>query len=156
MTNDENIEVLGTRPGVIAIVMFLIWLVVSLGVFPMTAFIVVLAREHVSPIHYNDYLSFFYHPAFLAPFILPSIAFIWQMIRYYRGDCARHNATLVGILSVILPTLYFILVGGMFSTVESLFVISPIYLVIIVGIVLMYGRPITMLLSPWLESGPES
>ncbi|MGY5859136.1 MAG: hypothetical protein RTU63_07190 [Candidatus Thorarchaeota archaeon] len=151
MSHDEDPhrELSGPRLRVVRVFMIIVWLIVSLGVFPMIAGFVMIGKESTSVQHFMEYVSFFSHPMVIGPLTCPSLLYIWQMVRYYRGDSTRYNTIMVGLLSVLLPTLYLILVGGMLSPIETLLVMCPLCLTIIVGLILMFRLPYVEMISPW-------
>ena len=129
--------------------MIIVWLIISLVVFPLIAGCIIISKESLSLQHFMEYVTFFAHPMVVGPLTCPSFVYIWQMARYYRGDSSRYNTTMVGLLSVLLPTLYLLLVGGMLNSSETLLVMCPLCLTIIVGLILMYRLPYVELISPW-------
>ncbi|MGY5879279.1 MAG: hypothetical protein RTV31_03465 [Candidatus Thorarchaeota archaeon] len=147
---DSDLELYGTRPGVIAFFMILISVIVALGILPMSIFFVsMIIAGGIEPMFIDDYLSFAYWPAVLVPLNICNIAYIRKMIHYYRGDCTRDFVIWVGLLSITLPTIFAIVLISMFTPAQSVLAISPIYLPFIFGIILMYKKPGPELISPW-------
>lgn len=163
---DSDLELYGTSPGVIAFFMILISLIVPLGVLPSNAFIVLFGGMGMSPDFMIYSLIWVYTPEFYIPFtLIPlflalniwftlpltifNIAYIWKIIRYYRGDCTRYSAIWVGMLSITIPTIFALLTTGILSGTGSLVVIGPIPLQFIAGLIFMFKIPGPEMTSPW-------
>ncbi|TFG31829.1 hypothetical protein EU528_05045, partial [Candidatus Thorarchaeota archaeon] len=163
---DSDLEIYGTSPGVIAFFMILISLIVPLGVLPMNAFIVLGGYFGMNSDLLIYSLLWAYSPGFpltiaIVPFFiifniwftLPltmfNIAYIWKIIRYYRGDCTRYSAIWVGMLSLTVPTVFALLTTGWLSPEGGLLIIGPIPIQFIVGLFFMYKIPGPEMTSPW-------
>jgi hypothetical protein len=97
----------------------------------------------------DDYLLFSFNPAILIPLNILNIAFIRKVIHYYRGDCTREQAIWVGLVSVLLPTFYALLLIGFLTYAQTLVAISPIFIPFVFGVILMHKKPGPVFVSPW-------
>jgi hypothetical protein len=155
---DSDLELYGTSPGVIAFFMILISLIVPIGIIPFNAWVF---------FGYSDLMIYslfwFYSPGLYLPFIMIplfmllnlwltipltifNIAYIRQIVQYYRGKCTRYSAIWVGILSLTFPTLL-----SLTLTAPSLGItfIGPIPIQFIVGLIFMFKYPGPEMTSPW-------
>lgn len=134
---DSDLEIYGTSPGVIAFFMILISLIVPYGILPTNAFVVLSGGWGMSPdlmiysliwiYTLGYYVPFTLFPVFLIfniwftlPLTIFNIAYIWKIVRYYRGQCTRYSAIWVGILSVTIPTLFGLITTGLFNLIGGL------------------------------------
>ena len=148
--NEEEFELYGIRPGVIAFVMILFSLIVALGILPLSILFQCLIFDRYSEsIFFDDYLWFIYNPALLIPLNILNVIYIRQMVHHYRGNCTRDHVIWVGLICIILPTIYAMLLIRFLPSVQALLAISPIYLPFIFGIILMQKKPPPELISPW-------
>jgi hypothetical protein len=83
------------------------------------------------------------------PLTILNIAYIWKVVRYYRGDCTRYSAIWVGMLSLVLPTLIAICITIPLNPSGGFVFIGPIPLQFIVGLIFMYKIPGPEMTSPW-------
>ena len=168
MTGEENpdLELYGTSPGVIAFFMILISLIVPIGVLPANAFDVLFSGMGMGP-SYMIYsllwayapefpLSLAMYPLFMAlnlwftiPLTIFNIAYIWKIVRYYRGNCTRYSAIWVGMLSVTVPTIFALATTGWVSSTAGLVIIGPIPLQFVAGLIFMFKFPGPEMTSPW-------
>jgi len=161
---DPDYELYGTSPGVIAFFMILISLIVPIGIIPFNAFIVLGGYAPVNFMMYSliwIYIPEFYVPFNMIPlfflvniwFTLPltifNIAYIWKIIRYYRGQCTRYSVVWVGLLSIILPTLIALATEGILSAGGGWLFVGPIPLQFIAGLIFLYKIPGPEMTSPW-------
>jgi len=163
---DSDLEIYGTSPGVIAFFMILISLIVPYGILPTNAFVVLSGGWGMSPDLMIYSLIWIYTPGYYVPFTLfpvflifniwftlPltifNIAYIWKIVRYYRGQCTRYSAIWVGILSVTIPTLFGLITTGLFNLIGGLLFIGPIPLQFIAGLIFLYKIPGPEMPSPW-------
>ena len=161
---DQDLEIYGTRPGVIAFFMILISLIVPIGIVPFNGFIILGGYAPIDIMIYS--LIWFYVPDFYLPFnLMPlfflfnfwitvpltifNIAYIWKIIRYYRGKCTRYSVVWVGLLSITLPTLIALATTGIISPVGGLLFVGPIPLQFIAGLIFLYKIPGPEMTSPW-------
>jgi len=161
---DPDLELLGTPPGVIAFFMILITLIVPLGVLPWNAFILLGGGIYADFMIYS--LIWVYIPGFYIPFIwmplfilvniwftLPltifNVAYIWKIIRYYRGNCSRYSVIWVGLLSITIPTVFVLATTGFLNPTSGLIIIGPIPIQFIVGLIFLYKFPGPEMTSPW-------
>ena len=171
MTEDEDpdLELYGVSPGVIAFFMIFITLVVPLGILPANAFVVFFGPELMgfgsSYMIYSVTWMFapelFYFPIAFLPFFflfniwftLPltifNIAYIWKIIRYYRGKCTRYSVIWVGLLSITVPTVLTIVWTGYASGGGVFGILGPIPIQFIVGLIFLYKIPGPEMTSPW-------
>ena len=162
--DDPDYELYGTSPGVIAFFMILISLIVPIGIIPFNAFIVLGGYAPVNFMIYSliwIYIPEFYVPFSMIPlffllniwFTLPltifNIAYVWKIIRYYRGQCTRYSVVWVGLLSIILPTFIALATTGILSPVGGWLFVGPIPLQFIAGLILLYKIPGPDMTSPW-------
>jgi len=162
---DSGLEIYGTSPGVIAFFMILISLIVPYGILPTNAWLVLSGGlDNPELMIYSliwVYTPGFYVPLILIPvfmifniwFTLPltlfNIAYIWQVVRYYRGHCTRYSAIWIGLLSVTIPTLFGLVTTGLFNPVGGFLFIGPIPLQFLAGLIFMYKIPGPEMTSPW-------
>ena len=165
---DSDLEIYGTRPGVMAFFMILISLIVPIGVLPTNAFAVLFGGIGMwtEPTYMIYSLLWVYAPElplalamyplfmvlnlwFTIPLTIFNIAYIWKIVRYYRGDCTRYSAVWVGMLSVTVTTVFALLTTGWLGATEGLVLIGPIPLQFIAGLIFMYKIPGPEMTSPW-------
>ncbi len=161
---DSDYELYGTSPGVIAFFMILISLIVPMGIIPFNAFIVLGGYAPVNFMMYSliwIYIPEFWIPFSLMPlfflfniwFTLPltifNIAYIWKMIRYYRGQCTRYSVVWVGLLSITLPALIALATTSILSPTGGWLFVGPIPLQFIAGLIFLYKVPGPEMTSPW-------
>jgi hypothetical protein len=110
----------GVSPGVIAIFMTLLTLIVPLGFF--TSNIIVLFDWYIGPGVYALFWAFghtpwswgaipfhFFSLSFLKlAFTLGifNIIYVVQIVRYYQGKVSKRNVIITGLISLIFPTLF--------------------------------------------------
>jgi len=167
---DPDLELYGTSPGVIGFFMILISLIVPIGIVPFNAFIILGGYAPVDFMIYS--LIWFYVPEYYLPFgLIPlffllniwitlpltifNIAYIWKIIRYYRGQCTRYSVVWVGLLSIILPTLIALATMSILSPAGGWLFIEPIPLQFIVGLIFLYKIPGPEMTSPWRDDLAE-
>ena len=85
------------------------------------------------------------------PFTLPRLVFVYQMARYYNGKTSRSNTLIVGVLSEIW---LFVIIGllNMIALVSSLVLLDttiPLPLLLVMGVILLWRRPMTQPTTPW-------
>lgn len=160
---DPDLELYGVRPGVIAFFMVLISLIVPIGVIPFNAWVIFSGPGMVSDFMIYS-LIWSYSPGFYLPFsfiplfmlfniwmVLPltlfNIAYIYQIIRYYRGYCTRYSAIWVGLLSITVPTVFVLAITGFIG--RSFVFLGPIPLQFIAGLIFLRKFPGPEMTSPW-------
>lgn len=162
--DDPDLELLGTPPGVIAFFMILISFVAPIGIIPFNAWIV-LGGGYGNPSLMIYSLIWFYTPDLYIPFsLMPlffliniwftipltifNLAYIRQVVHYYRGKCTRYSAIWIGMLSVTIPTLFTLAVTGLLTPGSFVF-IGPIPIQFITGLIFLYKIPGPDMTSPW-------
>ena len=165
---DPDLELLGTPPGVIAFFMILITLIVPLGVIPSNVFMLLFGGMMMGAIpNYTIYsilwvivpgvpIQLTFNPLFMManiwftiPLTIFNIAYIWKMIRYYRGKCTRYSVFWVGLLSITIPTVLALVLTGFVSPSGGYAMIGPIPIQFIVGLIFLYKYPGPEMTSPW-------
>ena len=162
---DPDLELYGTSPGVIAFFMILISLIVPIGVIPMNAFLIFsgwgmgpdfMIYSLLWSYSPNLHISFTFIPVFMLlniwmvlPLTLFNIAYIYQIVRYYRGHCTRYSAIWVGMLSLTIPTVFSLVTGGFLQPGGVFSFVGPIPIQFIVGLLFMYKFPGPEMTSPW-------
>ncbi|MGY5859137.1 MAG: hypothetical protein RTU63_07195 [Candidatus Thorarchaeota archaeon] len=157
---DPDLELYGTSPGVIAFFMILISLIVPIGVIPFNAWMLFGFGASDSLIYsllwfYTPglYIPYFAIPLFMLlnfwltiPLTIFNIAYIRQIVQYYRGRCTRYSAIWVGMLSLTFPTLFsLVLTAPSFGTTF----IGPIPIQFIAGLIFLFKYPGPEMTSPW-------
>jgi hypothetical protein len=160
---DSDLELFGTRPGVIAFFMIFISLMVPIGIIPGYAF--VFFGGHIELVVYGliwvwspslyagemyfILLHFIYTFWMTLPLTLFNYLYIAQIIRYYRGKCERYSAVWVGLLSITLPTLFALTTTGSYVPGSAFIFIGPIPLQFLAGLYFMRRYPGPEMTSPW-------
>lgn len=162
---EPDLELFGTSPGVIAFFMILITLIAPLGVIPFGGFIafgggygsyeftIYSIIWSYSP---GMFLDISMIPLFILaniwitlPFTLFNIAYVWKIIRYFRGNCTRFSVIWVGMLSLIFPTLFAIFSGGTIDPADGFVFIGSIPIQFIAGLIFMFKLEGPEMTSPW-------
>jgi hypothetical protein len=117
---DSKPELVGVSPGVIAFFMTILTLIVPLGFF--TSNIIVLFDWYIGPGVYALFWAFGHTPwswgaipfhffsirflKFAFTLGIFNILYVVQIVRYYQGKASRRNVIIIGLISLIFPTLF--------------------------------------------------
>ncbi len=161
---DEDLEIYGVSPGVIAFFMILISLIVPMGIIPFNAWIILGGFHDSNFLIYSlvwiftpdFYLPFQFMPLFFLlnlwitlPLTIFNIAYIWKIIRYYRGQCTRYSVVWVGLISITIPTIFAMVTTGVLSGLSGFVFVGPIPIQFIAGLIFLYKIPGPEMTSPW-------
>jgi len=156
-------ELVGVRPGVIAFFMTIITLIAPLGFF--TSNIIVLLDWYIGPGVFAVFWAYGSTPGGLSPtpfhvFSIPflkmaftlgifNLFFLIQIIRYYQGKVSRRNVLLIGLISLVFPTLFAFVSTAIGLPLAIVGIVLPIPIQFIAGMIFMFKLP-----GPELEQIP--
>ena len=135
MSTDEyltEVELYGVSPSIIAVIMFPLTLLNILYVFMTSMF---------------DYLFYIWFVFSAVP--LHILFGIW-IVRYYQAKSSKDSVLILGILSVILPTLIHLFVSTFAFAFSGIYVIIlPFPLQFLVGLIILQRIEGPEVISPW-------
>jgi hypothetical protein len=171
VTDDDNseMELYGVSPWVIGFFIFIISLITPLGFVLSNGTLIALTAWYGAPFIYGllwvfewSYYGHFYFSSIrfldlslmwmLIPLSIFSILYIRQIIRYYFGKSSRDSAVMVGILSIIFPSLVWLLTSSSLALLLGTYdfaLIIPIPIQFIAGLILLRKFEGPEVISPW-------
>jgi len=129
-----EIELYGVSPGVIALIMFIVSLIFPLGF---------IATEIGIPIFL---IMVLFYPFIFLPLTILNILFVIWIVRYYQAKASKNSVLMLGLLSIILPTMFALYITGLFG---QFMVIYPIPIQFIVGLIILWRIEGPEVISPW-------
>jgi len=154
---DSDQDLYGASPRVIGLPMLVITTALPLGVIPSS-----LSSDSQSWIVYSILWAFdtrfSYQPFNLTTYVilylaLPiyilNILYIRQIMRYYSGRSSRDSAIACGLISVLLPTLIGLAIGGIDPITGEYVFVGAIPIQFIAGLIILIKIPGPELISPW-------
>ena len=165
MVEESEPELYGTSPGVIAVLMILVTLILPLGYISGSSFI---------PFYYDLFVIGFYglfwvlgYPLFssygfhiLSPSLWISscslsifnLLFAFLLVRYFQGRTSKQHVLLIGVVSLIYPALFVLMQAWFFSLPPYMTsIVWPIPIQFIIGLILLYKIPGPELLESSVE-----
>ena len=139
-----EMELYGVSPGVIGLIMVIVTLFSPLGFIPMES-IGMFGFYSVMPGIYGLFWIFV-NPFIYLPLCLLNMLYVHRLVRYYQARSSRDSVHLIGLLSILLPTLIILYIFGMFGT---LVIVYPIPLQFIIGLIIMHRVEGPEVISPW-------
>ncbi|TFG32369.1 hypothetical protein EU527_10220 [Candidatus Thorarchaeota archaeon] len=159
---NSELELYGVSPGTVAVIMILVTLFLPVGGVNLVNPIPSLSGG-LPPFIYSalwaiflgDIMSLWYlfNPLYFLsiiwltiPLSLMNILYIRQILRYFMGSSSRYSVVMVGLLSLIVPTilsLYITLAGF------PLGLVIPIPIQFVTGLVLLHKFREPELIAPW-------
>ncbi|MBN2230495.1 MAG: hypothetical protein JW779_12985 [Candidatus Thorarchaeota archaeon] len=160
---DSETELYGTSPWVIGELMIIISLITPLGFIPgsydiTTSGISLYSNFMVYSliwVYSMDIFSGYFiaiHPAVLyltLPLSIFNILYIRQIVRYYKGKSSRYSAVMAGVLSLIVPTFFSLVISFVSAPLQNITFIVPIPIQFIAGLIFLHKIPGPELISPW-------
>ena len=137
MSTDEystEMELYGVRPGVIAVIMFFVSFIFPFGFF---------ADETGMPI---ALIMILVNPFIYLPLTLLNILYAIWIVRYYQAKASKDSTLILGLLSIILPT---VVVLYLTSLLGEFVIVYPIPIQFIVGLIIMWRIEGPEVISPW-------
>ncbi len=137
MSTDEystEMELYGVRPGVIAVIMFFTSLIFPFGFF---------ADEIGMPI---ALIMILVNPIIFLPLTLLNILYAICIVRYYQAKSSKNSVLILGLLSLILPTVIVLYLTGLFG---EFVIVYPVPIQFIVGLIIMWKIEGPEVISPW-------
>ena len=162
---DSDYELFGTSPGVIAFFMILISVLVPIGIVPTFPYLIFGVPVEANFVVYG--LFWFWFPDinlymmnvlllitgvtfwYTLPLNLFNYLYIVQIIRYYRGKCTRYSVIWVGLLSLVIPFLFSLVVTAFMIPGNVFTFIGPIPIQFIAGLVFLFKIEGPEMTSPW-------
>jgi hypothetical protein len=148
-------ELVGVSPGVIAIFMTFLTLIVPLGFF--TSNVIVLFDWYIGPGVYALFWAFghtpgswgiipfhFFSPTFLKlAFTLGifNILYVVQIVRYYQGKVSKNSVIMVGIISLAYPTVFALVSTAISLSLVMVGAVWPIPAQFLVGLIFIFMLP---------------
>jgi hypothetical protein len=159
-------ELYGVSPWVIGFIMILITLITPLGIVPINGDFIVLTNWFQGPFIYGLLWSYTWssysgilfsgvqflnlsYMWLLVPLSIFSILYVRQIIRYYFGKSSRDSALMVGILSIILPSLIQLVFAVSLVNISRAGFIIPIPIQFVAGLILLRKFEGPEVISPW-------
>lgn len=151
---DSEPELIGVSPAVIALFMTIVTLMVPLGFF--TSNIIVLFDWYIGPGVYalfwafgnSPYLGFsgfhFFSITFLKlAFTLGifNLLYVVQIVRYYQGGVSRRSVILIGVISLVYPTLVALISTAISLPIIMVGIVWPIPAQFLVGLIFVLLLP---------------
>jgi hypothetical protein len=136
MSSDEyltEVELYGVSPGVIAFIMIVISVVFPVALIP-------LGPNFFFPVMI---LHAFIYPLPNLPLTVLNILFAYWVVRYYQAKSSKDSVIVLGMLSLMLPTLIGLSITGLSIT------IYPVPIQFIVGLILLWKFDGPEVISPW-------
>lgn len=137
MSTDEfstEVELYGVSPGVIAVIMFVVSLIVPLGF---------IATGPGMPIFL---IMALFYPIIFLPLTILNILYVVWIVRYYQAKASKNSVLMLGLLSIILPTVFALYITGLFG---EFMVIYPIPIQFIAGLLILWRIEGPEVISPW-------
>ena len=147
MTTDEfstEAELYGVSPGIIRMIMVIVTAFAPFGFIPGLER-GVFGVFYVLPGMYGLFWILV-NPFVYLPMCLLNILFAHRLVRYYQAKSSRDSVHLIGLLSVLLPTVIILYISGMFG---SFVILYPIPLQFLIGLVIMHKIEGPEVISPW-------
>ena len=149
-------ELYGVSPGVIAIIMLIVTLLVPYG-FILEGFFV--SSVWSGPVLYsfiwvyqmNSYYAFglrILFPDIIAtlPLCVLNIVYALWIVRCYQAKSTKYMAIMIGILSILLPTAIIFYITSLFAYATVIF---PIPIQFVIGLVILWRIEGPEVISPW-------
>jgi len=138
--HSTEIELYGVDPGVIRLIMIIVTVLSPFGFF--------LGNYGIFGFYYGIYGLFWIllNPFVYLPLCLLNILYAHRLVRYFQATGSRDSVYLIGLLSVLLPTLIILYVSGMFG---SFVILYPIPLQFLIGLILLHRIEGPEVISPW-------
>ena len=146
MTTDEfstEPELYGVSPGIIRMIMIIVTVFSPLGFIPMNYGM--FGVFNMLPGIYGLFWIIV-NPFSYLPLCLFNILYVRQLVRYYQAKSSRDSVHLIGLLSIMLPTVIILYVSGMLGSFAILY---PIPLQFLIGLVIMRRIEGPEVISPW-------
>jgi hypothetical protein len=147
MTTDEfstEPELYGVSPGIIRLIMIIVTVFSPLGFIPLE-YIGLFGFYSVMPGIYGLFWILV-NPFIYLPLCLLNVLYVHQLVRYYQARSSRDSVHLIGLLSIMLPTIIILYISGMFG---SFVILYPIPLQFLIGLVIMHRIEGPEVISPW-------
>lgn len=146
MNTDEHsteMELYGVSPGIIRMIMFIVTIFSPFGFIPVSAgmFWFYLVQSGIYGLFW-----IFVNPFVYLPLCLLNIYYAHWIVKYYQARSSRNSVHLLGLLSIILPTVILLFISGMFG---NYLVLYPIPLQFIIGVIIMNRIEGPEVISPW-------
>ncbi|TET10718.1 MAG: hypothetical protein E3J86_04985 [Candidatus Thorarchaeota archaeon] len=144
--NQDNIsteiELYGVSPGIIAMIMFFV------TIFSPFSFIPNMGMFGFYNVHSGIYGLFwiFANPYIFLPLCLLNLLYSYWIVKYYQAKSSKDGAILIGLFSILLPTVIVLSLTGLFG---SFLVIYPIPIQFIVGLIILWRIEVPEVISPW-------
>ena len=143
-THSTEMELYGVNPGVIRLIMIVVTVFSPLGFIPLEH-IGLFGIYSVMPGPYWIF-NIIVNPFAYLPLCLLNILYVRQLVRHYQGRSSSDSVHLIGLLSIILPTVIILYISGMFG---SFVILYPIPLQFLIGLVIMHRLEGPEVISPW-------
>jgi len=164
--DESEMELYGVSPWVIGFIMIVIALITPIGMVLTDGNVIVLYAWFQGPFVYGllwvfnwSYYSYIdFHgfklldlPSmwFFVPLSIFSILYVRQIIRYYYGKSSRDSALMLGILSIIFPSILGLLTTVSVMDISYVGLIIPIPIQFIAGLILLRKFDGPEVISPW-------
>lgn len=131
----SDAELYGVSPGIMAFIMFFVSIAFPTGFIPDGGYLYPIAIALV-----------FIYPLSNLPLTILNILFAYWVVRYYQGKSSRDSVIVLGMFSIILPTLVVLYITGMFG---GFLVIYPFPAQFIAGLILLWKFEGPEVISPW-------
>jgi hypothetical protein len=160
MTADEystEMELYGVSPGLIAIIMFMIGVLVPYGYLPRglemfggywseTVIYSLLWVYQSAPYISTGLRVFPLDLIFTLPLCALNILYARWIVKFYQSESTRYSTVVIGLLSLILPSAIIFYVSGLFG---HYIVLYPIPIQFILGLLILWKIKEPEVISPW-------
>lgn len=145
MNTDEystEMELYGVSPSIIKMIMYTVTFLSPFGFIPVTT-------DFAWFFFFSGIYGFFWifvNPFVYLPLCLLNILYAHQIVKYYQGRSSRNSVNMIGLLSILLPTVIVLLISGILG---GYIVLYPIPIQFLIGFVLMWRIDGPEVISPW-------
>ena len=154
MTSEEfatEMELYGTSPGVIAVLMIITTLVAPCGIVPSEMgpfgrywYLYSLVWLYSSGSPFPPGFWFLnYNLLITLPLCMLQVVFAIWIVRYYQSKTTKYTAMTIGLLSILLPTILVLYFSSL------VVVIYPIPIQFIIGLIILWRIDGPEVISPW-------
>jgi hypothetical protein len=128
----SDVELYGVSPGIMAFIMFVVSIVFPTGFLPDGGYLFPIAI-----------IFAFIYPLPFLPLTILNILFAYWIVRYYQAKSSKDSVIMLGLLSILLPTIIVLYITGL-----SL-VIYPLPVQFVSGLILLWKFDGPEVISPW-------
>ena len=143
-THSTEMELYGVDPGVIRLIMIIVTVFSPLGFIPVENY-GMFGVFNVLPGIYGLFWILVNPFAYL-PLCLLNILYAHRLVRYYQARSSRDSVYLIGLLSIMLPTVIILYIFGMFG---SFVILYPIPMQFLIGLIILHRIEGPEAISPW-------